>query len=215
MLDLIQNGSSWEEIVTLAKAVEKAGATIINTGIGWHEARIPTIATLVPRAAFTWVTAKMKKEVSIPLVTSNRINMPDVAERCVFLCGRSAPDTGSNCLLWVHVPRVLARGDADMVSMARPFLADPNFVRKVSLKTNSTTITQTTETTTPPATTTNSVNQRVNDRTVSVDTANPTISGYGRTRGRDQHLHCMQSSLFGPLVQGQTGIMPCESKSGL
>ena len=106
MLDLVEGGSSWDEIVELAKAIEKAGATIINTGIGWHEARIPTIATSVPRAAFTWVTNKMKKEVNIPLVTSNRINMPSTAEE------------------------VLARGDADMISMARPFLADPEWVNK-------------------------------------------------------------------------------------
>lgn len=106
MLDLIEKGSSWEEVVSLGKEIEKAGATIINTGIGWHEARIPTIATSVPRAAFTWVTKKMKEEVSIPLITSNRINMPDVAEE------------------------VLARGDADMISMARPFLADPEWVNK-------------------------------------------------------------------------------------
>ena len=76
MLDLVEKGSSWEEIVTLGKAIEKAGATIINTGIGWHESRIPTIATSVPRAAFTWVTKKIKEEINIPLVTSNRINMP-------------------------------------------------------------------------------------------------------------------------------------------
>tara|TARA_R110002072_G_scaffold109335_7_gene236627 strand:- start:9604 stop:11628 length:2025 start_codon:yes stop_codon:yes gene_type:complete len=106
MLDLIEKGSTWEEVVQLAKEIEKAGATIINTGIGWHEARIPTIATSVPRAAFTWVTKKMKEEVSIPLVTSNRINMPETAEE------------------------VLARGDADMISMARPFLADPEWVNK-------------------------------------------------------------------------------------
>ncbi len=106
MLDLVEGGSSYDEIVTLGKAIEKAGATIINTGIGWHEARIPTIATKVPRAAFTWVTAKFKQELSVPVVTSNRINTPDVAEE------------------------VLARGDADMVSLARPFLADPDFVRK-------------------------------------------------------------------------------------
>jgi len=106
MLDLGEGGSSWDEIVDLAKAVESAGATIINTGIGWHEARIPTIATMVPRAAFSAVTARMMGEVSIPLVTSNRINTPEVAEQ------------------------VLERGDADMVSMARPFLADSNFVAK-------------------------------------------------------------------------------------
>ena len=106
MLDLVDKGSSWEEIVQLAKEIEKAGATIINTGIGWHEARIPTIATSVPRAAFTWVTKKMKDEVSIPLVTTNRINMPETAEQ------------------------VLENGDADIISMARPFLADPEWVNK-------------------------------------------------------------------------------------
>lgn len=108
MLDLVENGSSWEEVVALAKEVEKAGATIINTGIGWHEARIPTIATSVPRAAFTWVTKKMKREVSIPLITTNRINMPVTAEK------------------------VLADGDADIISMARPFLADPEWVNKAA-----------------------------------------------------------------------------------
>ncbi len=106
MIDLVQDGSSWEEIVILAKKLEEAGVTIINTGIGWHEARVPTISTRVPRAAFTWVTRKMKDEISIPLVTTNRINMPEVAEK------------------------ILARGDADMVSMARPFLADPDIVLK-------------------------------------------------------------------------------------
>jgi 2,4-dienoyl-CoA reductase (NADPH2) len=106
MLDLVEGGSDWDEIVLLAKAIEQAGATIINTGIGWHEARIPTIATKVPRAAFTKVTAKLRGEVSIPLITTNRINTPEVAEQ------------------------VLAEGDADMVSMARPFLADPDFVNK-------------------------------------------------------------------------------------
>jgi 2,4-dienoyl-CoA reductase (NADPH2) len=106
MIDLIPDGSSWDEVVLLAKAVERAGATIINTGIGWHEARVPTIATSVPRAAFSWVTRKMKAEVGIPLITSNRINLPEVAER------------------------VLAEGCADMVSMARPLLADPEFVLK-------------------------------------------------------------------------------------
>lgn len=106
MLDLVEDGSTWDEVVTLAKRIEEAGASILNTGIGWHEARVPTIATLVPRGAFTWVTAKMKGEVSIPLVATNRINMPDVAEA------------------------VLARGEADMVSLARPFLADPDWVRK-------------------------------------------------------------------------------------
>ncbi|RMA80169.1 NADPH-dependent 2,4-dienoyl-CoA reductase [Umboniibacter marinipuniceus] len=106
MLDLVEGGSTKEEIVQLGKAVEVAGATIINTGIGWHEARIPTIATKVPRAAFTWVTAEFKKELSVPVVTSNRINTPEVAEA------------------------VLAEGHADMVSMARPFLADSHFVVK-------------------------------------------------------------------------------------
>ena len=106
MIDLVQDGSSWEEIVILAKELEKVGVNIINTGIGWHEARVPTISTRVPRAAFTWVTRKMKEEISIPLVTTNRINMPEVAEK------------------------VLASGDADMVSMARPFLADSDIVLK-------------------------------------------------------------------------------------
>ncbi|MEE1925746.1 NADPH-dependent 2,4-dienoyl-CoA reductase [Pseudomonas sp. 148P] len=108
MLDLVEGGSNWEEIVQLAQAIEKAGATIINTGIGWHEARIPTIATKVPRAAFSKVTAKLRGAVKIPLITTNRINTPEVAER------------------------VLAEGDADMVSMARPFLADPDFVNKAA-----------------------------------------------------------------------------------
>ncbi|MBE7698579.1 NADPH-dependent 2,4-dienoyl-CoA reductase [Tenacibaculum finnmarkense] len=106
MLDLVEQGSSWEEVVQLGKEIEKAGATIINTGIGWHESRIPTIATSVPRAAFTWVTQKMKEELSIPLITSNRINMPETAEK------------------------VLSEGHADMISMARPFLADPQWVNK-------------------------------------------------------------------------------------
>lgn len=110
MLDLVKDGSSWQEVVTLAKAIEQAGATIINTGIGWHEARIPTIATMVPRACFTWVTKKLKHEVTVPLVSTNRINMPDVAES------------------------VLADGCSDMVSMARPFLADPYWVKKARLK---------------------------------------------------------------------------------
>jgi 2,4-dienoyl-CoA reductase (NADPH2) len=108
MIDLVKKGSSWEEVVELAQKIEQAGVTILNTGIGWHEARVPTIATAVPRAAFTWVTAKLKGRVSVPLVTSNRINTPEVAEE------------------------VLARGDADMISMARPFLADPDFVKKAS-----------------------------------------------------------------------------------
>ncbi|WP_336956606.1 NADPH-dependent 2,4-dienoyl-CoA reductase [Acinetobacter johnsonii] len=106
MLDLVEGGSTLEEVIQLAKEIEKAGATIINTGIGWHEARIPTIATKVPRAAFTWVTKKLKGSVQIPLVTSNRINTPEMAEH------------------------VLAQGDADMVSMARPMLADAEFVVK-------------------------------------------------------------------------------------
>ncbi|MCG8806308.1 NADPH-dependent 2,4-dienoyl-CoA reductase [Tenacibaculum finnmarkense] len=106
MLDLVEQGSSWEEVVQLGKEIEKAGATIINTGIGWHESRIPTIATSVPRGAFTWVTQKMKEELSIPLITSNRINMPETAEK------------------------VLSEGHADMISMARPFLADPQWVNK-------------------------------------------------------------------------------------
>lgn len=108
MLDLVEGGSSFDEVIQLAKEIEKAGATIINTGIGWHEARIPTIATKVPRAAFTWVTEKLKGEVSIPLITSNRINTPEMAEH------------------------VLASGHADMVSMARPMLADAEFVLKAS-----------------------------------------------------------------------------------
>ena len=108
MLDLIEDGSTWEEVVQLAKEIEKAGATLINTGIGWHEARIPTIATSVPRGAFSKVTARLKSEVSIPLITTNRINMPEVAEK------------------------ILAEGDADMVSMARPFLADAELVQKAA-----------------------------------------------------------------------------------
>lgn len=108
MIDLVPNGSTWEEVVMLAKAIEAAGATIINTGIGWHEARVPTIATSVPRRAFTWVTQKLMGEVSIPVITSNRINTPEVAEA------------------------VLSDGCADMVSMARPFLADAEFVKKAA-----------------------------------------------------------------------------------
>jgi len=106
MIDLIPDGNSWDETVILAKAIEDAGATIINTGIGWHEARVPTIATSVPRGAFAWVTKKMKQEVALPLVTSNRINLPATAEQ------------------------ILADGCADMVSLARPMLADPEFVKK-------------------------------------------------------------------------------------
>ena len=107
-LDLVEGGSTLDEVIQLAKAVEAAGATIINTGIGWHEARIPTIATKVPRAAFAWVTQRLKGHVGIPLVATNRINTPEVAEQ------------------------LLADGFCDMVSMARPFLADPNFVRKAA-----------------------------------------------------------------------------------
>ena len=107
-LDLVEGGSTLEEVVQLAKAIEGAGATIINTGIGWHEARIPTIATKVPRAAFAWVTQRLKGQVGIPLVATNRINTPEVAEQ------------------------LLADGFCDMVSMARPFLADPDFVRKAA-----------------------------------------------------------------------------------
>jgi len=106
MLDLLPDGNSWDEIVEQAKMAEAAGATIINTGIGWHEARIPTIATMVPRGAFSWVTAKMRPEVNVPVIATNRINTPEVAED------------------------ILARGDADMVSMARPLLADAEFVKK-------------------------------------------------------------------------------------
>ncbi|WP_439506636.1 FAD-dependent oxidoreductase [Sediminibacterium sp.] len=106
MLDLVEDGSSWEEVEQLAKAIEKAGATLINTGIGWHEARVPTIATMVPRGGFSWVTKRLMGKLSIPLITTNRINMPDVAEK------------------------ILADGHANMVSMARPFLADPEFPKK-------------------------------------------------------------------------------------
>ncbi|HEY1774380.1 MAG TPA: NADPH-dependent 2,4-dienoyl-CoA reductase [Gammaproteobacteria bacterium] len=108
MLDLVEQGSEWSEVVTLAKAIEAAGATLINTGIGWHEARIPTIATRVPRAAFTWITGRLKSEVKLPLIAVNRINTPEVAEQ------------------------VLAEGQADMVSMARPLLADPEWVTKAA-----------------------------------------------------------------------------------
>lgn len=108
MLDLVAEGSNWEEIVQLAQAIEAAGANAINTGIGWHEARIPTIATLVPRGGFTFVTKKLMGHVSIPLVTTNRLNTPEACESA------------------------LASGAADMVSMARPFLADPNIVRKAA-----------------------------------------------------------------------------------
>jgi 2,4-dienoyl-CoA reductase (NADPH2) len=108
MLDLVEGGSTLDEVIELAQGLEAAGVTILNSGIGWHEARIPTIATSVPRAAFTWVTEQFKGKVGIPLVTSNRINTPEVAEQ------------------------VLASGQADMVSMARPFLADPEFVNKAA-----------------------------------------------------------------------------------
>ncbi len=106
MLDLVEDGSSWEEVEKLAVEIEKAGATIINTGIGWHEARVPTIATMVPRGGFAWVTKRLMGKVNIPLITTNRINNPETAEQ------------------------ILADGCADMVSMARPFLADPFFVKK-------------------------------------------------------------------------------------
>ncbi|MFM1679385.1 FAD-dependent oxidoreductase [Aeromonas salmonicida] len=108
MLDLVEQGSTLEEVVALGKALEQVGVTLINTGIGWHEARIPTIATSVPRGAFSWVTAELKKHLKVPLITTNRINTPEVAER------------------------ILAQGEADMVSMARPFLADPEFVIKAA-----------------------------------------------------------------------------------
>ena len=106
MLDLVPNGSTWDEVVHLAKAMEKAGATIINTGIGWHEARVPTIGTMVPRGGFSWVTKRMMGDINIPLITTNRINTPELAEG------------------------ILADGHADMISMARPFLADADFVNK-------------------------------------------------------------------------------------
>nr|WP_294866074.1 NADPH-dependent 2,4-dienoyl-CoA reductase [uncultured Pseudogulbenkiania sp.] len=108
MLDLVKDGSTWDEVVQLAREIEKAGATLINTGIGWHEARVPTIATMVPRGGFAWVTKKLMGQVGIPLITTNRINTPEVAEE------------------------ILASGCADMVSMARPFLADPEFVNKAA-----------------------------------------------------------------------------------
>lgn len=108
MLDLVEGGSQFDETVFLGKALEDAGVTIINTGIGWHESQIPTIATKVPRAAFTWVSAKFREHLTVPVITSNRINTPEIAEQ------------------------VLARGDADMVSMARPFLADAHFVNKAA-----------------------------------------------------------------------------------
>jgi len=109
MLDLITDGSNWEEVIMLAKAIEEAGATLVNTGIGWHEARIPTIATIVPAAAFSQITKKLKPEISIPIITSNRINTPELANA------------------------LLEEGAADMISMARPFLADPQFAEKARL----------------------------------------------------------------------------------
>ncbi|MEM7376432.1 MAG: NADPH-dependent 2,4-dienoyl-CoA reductase [Pseudomonadota bacterium] len=109
VLDLIESGSHWAEVVMLAKALETAGASVLNSGIGWHEARIPTIATRVPRAAFSFATAKLKAEVSLPLIATNRINTPEVANA------------------------LIANGEADMVSMARPFLADPEFVNKAAM----------------------------------------------------------------------------------
>ncbi|MEC4724109.1 NADPH-dependent 2,4-dienoyl-CoA reductase [Shewanella sp. D64] len=111
MLDLVDNGSSWDEVVELAKLLEKAGVTIINTGIGWHEARVPTIATSVPRGGFAWVTERLKREMTIPLVATNRINTPEIAEH------------------------IIESGQADMVSMARPFLADADFVNKAAADT--------------------------------------------------------------------------------
>lgn len=111
MLDLVDNGSTWDEVVQLAKWLEQAGVSIINTGIGWHEARVPTIATSVPRGAFAWVTEKLKKSISVPLIATNRINTPEIGEQ------------------------IIASGQADMVSMARPFLADPEFVNKAAANT--------------------------------------------------------------------------------
>ena len=106
MLDLVEGGSNWDEVVALGKLIEQSGATLINTGIGWHETRVPTIGTMVPRGAFTWITERMKRELTVPLIATNRINTPEIAEK------------------------ILASGQADMISMARPFLADENFVRK-------------------------------------------------------------------------------------
>lgn len=108
MLDLVEDGSCFAEAIQLAQAVEQAGATLINTGIGWHESRIPTVATSVPRGAFRWVTKKLKENVSIPLITTNRINTPDIVED------------------------ILSAGEADMVSMARPFLADAELITKAA-----------------------------------------------------------------------------------
>lgn len=106
LLDLVEQGSTWDEVIILAKALEKAGVNLINTGIGWHEARVPTIATMVPRGSFTWITERLKKEVAVPLIATNRINTPEMIES------------------------VIASGQADMVCMARPFLADPYFLEK-------------------------------------------------------------------------------------
>ena len=108
MLDLVEDGNSYDEVVALAKAIQQAGATLINTGIGWHEARVPTIGTMVPRAAFSWITQRVKAEITIPVIATNRINDPQVAED------------------------ILANGQADMVCMARPFLADADFVNKAA-----------------------------------------------------------------------------------
>ena len=109
MLDLVEGGSDWPEVVALAEKIEASGATIINTGIGWHEARIPTIATSVPRGGFSWVTAKLKSSVNVPLVATNRINTPEIAES------------------------ILSSGQSDLVSMARPFLADPYFLSLIHI----------------------------------------------------------------------------------
>ncbi|MCH1930930.1 NADPH-dependent 2,4-dienoyl-CoA reductase [Shewanella sp. A25] len=111
MLDLVDNGSTWDEVVKLAQWLEAAGVSILNTGIGWHEARIPTIATSVPRGAFAWVTERLKSSVNVPLIATNRINTPEIGEH------------------------IIASGQADMVSMARPFLADPDFVNKAAANT--------------------------------------------------------------------------------
>lgn len=108
LLDLVEGGNTWEEVVQWAQGIEQAGVSMINTGIGWHEARIPTLATMVPRAAFAWITRRVRDNVKVPVVASNRINTPDIAED------------------------IIARGDADMVSLARPFLADPEFVNKAA-----------------------------------------------------------------------------------
>lgn len=108
LIDLVEGGQSWDDVVTLAKAVQAAGADALNSGIGWHESRVPTIATSVPRGAWTWLTARLRREVTIPVIASNRLNTPEACEE------------------------VLARGDSDLVSLARPFLADPDFVAKAA-----------------------------------------------------------------------------------